>query len=156
MEIIYFVALNALAHIAFVGSRMTTSLFALSLGGSALTVGLLMSLFAALPMLLSIATGRLIDRVGPRRPLAWAFVALACADALPFIFPYLEVLYVSSTLCGTAFMLVHIGMNSVIGAHDTTRRPLNFSWLALGFSISGSLGPIIAGIAIALAPLSGR
>jgi MFS family permease len=148
MEIIYFVALNALAHIAFVGSRMTTSLFALSLGGSALTVGLLMSLFAALPMLLSIATGRLIDRIGPRRPLAWAFVALACSDALPFMFPYLEVLYVSSSLCGTAFMLVHIGMNSVIGAHDPARRPLNFSWLALGFSISGSLGPIIAGFAI--------
>ena len=148
MEIIYFVALNALAHLAFVGSRMTTSLFALSLGGSALTVGLLMSLFAALPMLLSIATGRLIDRIGPRRPLAWAFVALACSDALPFMFPYLEVLYVSSSLCGTAFMLVHIGMNSVIGAHDPARRPLNFSWLALGFSISGSLGPIIAGFAI--------
>jgi MFS family permease len=148
MEIIYFVALNALAHVAFVGSRMTTSLFALSLGGSALTVGLLMSLFAALPMLLSIVTGRLIDRVGPRRPLAWAFAALACSNALPFMFPYLEVLYVSSTLCGTAFMLVHIGMNSVIGAHDTARRPLNFSWLALGFSISGSLGPIIAGFAI--------
>jgi MFS family permease len=148
MEIVYFVALNALAHIAFVGSRMTTSLFALSLGGSALTVGLLMSLFAALPMLLSILTGRLIDRVGPRQPLAWAFVMLACSDALPFLFPYLEVLYVSSTLCGTAFMLVHIGMNSVIGAHDTARRPLNFSWLALGFSISGSLGPIIAGFAI--------
>jgi predicted MFS family arabinose efflux permease len=44
--------------------------------------------------------------------------------------------------------MVHIGMNSVIGAHDIPRRALNFSWLALGFSISGSLGPIIAGFAI--------
>jgi MFS family permease len=148
MEIIYFVALNALAHLAYVGGRMTTSLFALSLGASDVTVGLLMSLFAALPMLLSIASGRLIDRRGPRRPLMWAFAALACADLLPFFFPRLEVLYLSSTLCGTAFMMVHIGMNSVIGAHDIARRALNFSWLALGFSISGSLGPIIAGVAI--------
>jgi MFS family permease len=99
-------------------------------------------------MLLSISTGRLIDRTGPRRPLAWAFVTLACSDGLPFMFPYLPVLYISSTLCGTAFMLVHIGMNSVIGAHDPAQRPLNFSWLALGFSVSGSLGPIIAGFAI--------
>jgi MFS family permease len=148
MEIVYFVALNALAHLAYVGGRMTTSLFALSLGASDFTVGLLMSLFAALPMLLSIASGRLIDRRGPRRPLLWAFAALSCADLLPFLFPYVEILYVSSTLCGTAFMLVHIGMNSVIGAHDIARRALNFSWLALGFSISGSLGPIIAGFAI--------
>jgi predicted MFS family arabinose efflux permease len=148
MEIVYFVALNALAHLAYVGGRMTTSLFALSLGASDFTVGLLMSLFAALPMLLSIASGRLIDRQGPRRPLVCALALLACADLLPFLFPRLEVLYFSSTLCGTAFMVVHIGMNSVIGAHDIGRRALNFSWLALGFSISGSLGPIIAGLAI--------
>jgi MFS family permease len=149
MEILYFVALNALAHLAFVGSRMTTSLFALWLGASELNVGVCMSLFAALPMLLSVAAGRLIDRTGPRRPLAAAFATLACGNALPFFFPRLEVLYLSSTLIGTAFMLAHIAMNSVIGAHGRAEhRAVNFSWLALGFSISGSLGPIVAGIAI--------
>jgi len=128
---------------------MTTSLFALSLGATDLTVGVFMSLFAALPMLLAILSGRLIDRVGPRRPLLCAFAALVCADALPFLYPDLHVLYLSSTLTGTAFMLVHIAMNSVIGAHGSPEsRALNFSWLALGFSISGSLGPILAGLAI--------
>ena len=149
MEILYFVALNALAHLAFVGSRMTTSLFALWLGASELTVGLCMSLFAALPMLLAVPAGRLIDRTGPRLPLGAAFAALACGTVLPFLFPNLEVLYLSSTLIGSAFMLVHISMNSVIGAHGSAeRRAVNFSWLALGFSISGSLGPVVAGIAI--------
>jgi predicted MFS family arabinose efflux permease len=149
MEILYFVALNALAHLSFVGSRMTTSLFALSLGASEITVGVCMSLFAALPMLLSVAAGRLIDRTGPRRPLSAALAALACGNALPFFFPSLQILYLSSTLIGTAFMLVHISMNSVIGAHGSPdRRAVNFSWLALGFSISGSLGPILAGVAI--------
>jgi MFS family permease len=149
MQILYFVTLNALAHLSFVGSRMTTSLFALWLGASEVTVGVCMSLFAALPMLLAVAAGRLIDRTGPQRPLAAAFAALACGNALPFFFPVLEALYLSSTLIGTAFMLVHIAMNSVIGAHGSAeRRAVNFSWLALGFSISGSLGPIIAGLAI--------
>lgn len=149
MEILYFVALNALAHLAFVGARMTTSLFALGMGASEFTVGVCMSLFAALPMLLAVATGRLIDRAGPRTPLLAALAALACGCALPYFVPRLEILYLSSTLIGTAFMLVHIGMNSVIGAHGSREmRAVNFSWLALGFSISGSLGPIIAGIAI--------
>jgi MFS family permease len=149
MAIVYFVALNALAHLAFVGSRMTTSLFALELGASDLTVGTFMSLFAALPMFLSILAGRLIDRIGPRRPLLGACAALMCGCLLPYLFPNLQVLYLSSTLLGTAFMLVHIGMNSVIGAHGgPEKRALNFSWLALGFSISGSLGPIVAGVAI--------
>ena len=78
LEIAYFVLLNALGHLAFVGARMATVLFAHDLGASAFTTGLLLSLFAALPMLLSVATGRLIDRVGPTRgpspphPAAWA------------------------------------------------------------------------------------
>src|SRR5260221_2224922 len=46
-------------------------------------------------------------------------------------------------------MYVHIAMNSVFGAHGSPeQRAVNFSWLALGFSISNSIGPLIAGFAI--------
>ncbi len=149
LEIIYFVVLNALGHLAFVGARMTTVLFALELGASEATVGVLMSLFALLPMLLSVSAGRLIDRVGPRRPLAVSFAVLAAAAALPFAFPRLETLYLSTTLLGVSFMYVHIAMNSVFGAHGSPeQRALNFSWLALAFAISNSIGPLVAGYAI--------
>jgi len=149
LAILYFVALNALGHVAFVGARMATTLFALELGASAFTAGLLLSLFAALPMTLSVWSGRLIDRVGPRRPLAVAFAVLVLGCALPFALPHLATLYFSSTLLGTAFMVVHIGMNSVFGAHGgPEQRAMNFSWLALAFSFSGSAGPLVAGFAI--------
>ncbi|HEY5900418.1 MAG TPA: MFS transporter [Burkholderiales bacterium] len=149
MEIVYFVALNALGHLCFVGSRMTTTLFALKLGASEFTVGVLVALFAVLPMFLSVSAGRLVDRFGPRRPVALAFAALACAAALPFLFPSVTALYFSSTLIGTSFMFLHIAMNSVFGAYGTPEeRAINFSWLALGFSISNSIGPLIAGYAI--------
>ena len=100
---------------------MTTTLFALELGASEFTIGVLMSLFALLPMLLSVSAGRLIDRAGPRRPLLLSFAALAFAAALPFAFPRLETLYLSSTLLGVAFMYVHIAMNSVFGAARLAR-----------------------------------
>jgi len=149
LEIVYFVVLNALGHLAFVGARMTTTLFALELGASEATVGVLMSLFALLPTLLSVSAGRLIDRAGPRRPLAVSLGALTVAAALPFVFPFLQILYVSTTLLGVSFMYVHIAMNSVFGAHGTPeQRAVNFSWLALGFSISNSIGPLVAGYAI--------
>jgi MFS family permease len=149
LAILYFVTLNALGHVAFVGARMATVLFAHDLGASAFTTGLLLSLFAALPMLLSVATGRLIDRAGPARPLAGAFIALVAGNALPFMVPQLWILFLSSTVLGTAFMLVHIAMNSVFGAYGgPERRAMNFSWLALGFSFSGSAGPLVAGYAI--------
>jgi len=151
VDIVYFVLLNGLGHLAFVGARMTAALFALELGASELTVGVLMALFALLPMLLSVSAGRLIDRVGPRTPLLASFAVLALGTALPFVFPSLAALYVSCTLVGTAFMLVHIAMNSVFGAYGTPeQRAVNFSWLALGFSISNSIGPLVAGSAIDL------
>ncbi|HEV3010780.1 MAG TPA: MFS transporter [Burkholderiales bacterium] len=149
MEIVYFVVLNALGHLAFVGARMTTTLFALELGASEFTVGVLMSLFALLPTFLSVGAGRLIDRAGPQRPLEVSFGILALATALPFAFPSLATLYVSATLLGVSFMYVHIAMNSVFGAHGLPEeRAVNFSWLALGFSISNSIGPLVAGYAI--------
>jgi MFS family permease len=108
-----------------------------------------MSLFALLPTFLSIGAGRLIDRTGPQRPLEVSLGMLALATALPFAFPRLEVLYLSTTLLGVSFMYVHIAMNSVFGAHGSPeQRALNFSWLALGFSISNSVGPLVAGYAI--------
>jgi len=149
VELLYFVLLNGLGHLAFVGSRMTSTLFALELGASRFTVGLLMSLFAVLPMLLSVSAGRLIDRTGPRRPLLFALSCLACGTVLPFLFPSVAVLYFSTTLVGTSFMVTHIAMNSVFGAHGSPeQRAVNFSWLALGFSVSNSIGPLIAGFAI--------
>jgi len=149
MVTVYFVTLNVLAHLCFVGSRMTTSLFALKHGASAFTVGLLMALFAVLPMLLAVSAGRLIDRIGPRLPMLAAFATLVVGAGLPFAFPAITTLYVSSTLLGTAFMVLHVAMNSVIGALGRPEdRPTNFSWLALGFSTSGSFGPLVAGYAI--------
>ena len=143
MAILYFVTLNALGHVAFVGARMATVLFAHDLGASAFTTGLLLSLFAALPMLLSVATGRLIDRAGPTRPLAGAFAALVVGNALPFAFPQLWVLFLSSTVLGTAFMLVHIAMNSVFGAYGGP--------LVAGYAIEG-LGYARAFLVLAVFP----
>ena len=149
MPILYFVALNALGHVTFVGARMTTTLFALDLGASTFTVGVVMALFALLPMLLSVSSGRLIDQIGPRRPLLAAFATMLVSTALPFAWPHLATLYVSSTLLGVGFMYVHIGMNSIFGAYGAPQqRAQNFTWLALGYSFSGSLGPLIAGFAI--------
>jgi MFS family permease len=149
VQLLYFVALNSLGHLGFVGCRMTTTLFALKLGASPALAGTVVAMFAIMPMMLSVTAGRLIDRVGPRRPVTLGLAILTGATLLPFLFPALGTLLVSSVLAGVSFMLLHIGMNSVIGAHGRPeQRAINFSWLALSFSVSNSIGPLVAGYAI--------
>ena len=149
MEIAFFILLNAFGHLSYVGSRMTTSLFALHLGASPFTVGALVACFAMLPMFFSVSAGRFIDRVGPRRPVMVGLALIALGATLPFFYPSIWILYISSPLIGTSFMLLHIAMNSVFGAYGTPEaRAVTFSWLALGFSISNSVGPVLAGFAI--------
>jgi predicted MFS family arabinose efflux permease len=141
--------LNILLHLAYAGTRVTLSLFALHLDASPFTVGILLSLLALLPMTFSVAVGRLIDRIGVRKPMLVGATALIIGILVAVISPTLPALFVTSCLAGSGFMLFHIAVNylaAVIGRPEDRAR--NFSWLALSFSTSGFLGPVVAGFAI--------
>ena len=140
---------TVLTHAAFNGSRLAMSLDALHHGASPLAVGAIMSMLAALPMLLAVSAGRMVDRIGVRRPMLCGIAGLAISVSLPAIFPALATLYVAAAGAGSSFMLFHIGVQHAIGdGSDATTRKANFGWLALGFSISNFLGPTIAGVVI--------
>ncbi len=149
MPLAVLVVIVVLAHTAYNGCRLTLSLNALALGASPLTVGVLMSLIAALPMLFGVASGRLVDRIGVRRPLLIGAALLALAVALPGLFPGLAVMPVAAALSGSSFALVHISAQHMVGEMSTPeRRRDNFGWLALGFATSNFVGPTVAGFAI--------
>src|SRR4051812_16308839 len=93
---------------------MTMSLFALELGASALTVGLLLSLLAFAPMLFSIAVGRLVDRIGVRKPMLAGAVALSAGILVAVISPTLPALFVTSCLAGSGFIVYHIAVNYLV------------------------------------------
>jgi len=128
---------------------MLVSLYAIHLHASPFTVGALLSFYALLPMLFAVSAGRLVDRVGARWPMLVASVSVALGTLLPFVWPRMETLYAASTLIGTGFMVFHIAVNQVVGTLGRAEdHAANFSWLALGFSVSGSLGPLLTGFAI--------
>ena len=139
------------AHIAFNGGKLTLSLAALAAGGSPLTVGVIMSLTAALPMALGIHAGRLVDRIGVRMPLIGAAALLIASDLAPALFPGLPALFFAAAGIGSGFMMVHISVQHWVGHTSTPEnRKENFGWLALGFSISNFIGPTTAGFSIDL------
>lgn len=142
-----------LTHTAFAALRVTTSLYALANKASAFTVGVLMALIALVPMLLAVRGGRWIDRTGPHRPFALGLVLLATGSLLPALFPYavadIAPLLVSAVLAGTGFMFLQMTALQLVGHMATPeRRAASFSWLAMGYSVSGLVGPVASGYVI--------
>jgi predicted MFS family arabinose efflux permease len=110
---------------------------------------MMISLFALLPMLLGVASGRLVDRIGVRTPLLGATAAVALSIGVPAAVPGIASLYVAAAGVGTAFMLFHIAVQHAVGeGSEATRRKENFGWLALAFSVSNFVGPTVSGLAI--------
>ncbi len=149
MPLALIVVTVVLAHTAYNGSRLNISLAALASGASPLTVGLLMSLLAALPMLFGVPAGRLVDRVGVRVPIICAVCVLIAAVILPGIFPGLVALHLAAVGVGSGFALFHICVQHMVGEMSSDeRRRDNFGWLALGFATANFIGPTITGFSI--------
>jgi MFS family permease len=149
LQLAAIILLVVLTHAAFAGARVGTALFALALGASTLEVGVIGALFAALPMFFSVNAGRAIDRVGVRPPFILGTLLTAAGCALAFAWPTLPSLYLVATLAGSGLVIVHIAASNAVGAIGVPAdRSRNFSLLALGFSVSGFLGPLAAGFMI--------
>src|SRR5437879_12087515 len=80
------IGLGVSNHVVLAGSRVAVSLDALSQGANAATVGVLLALYAVLPMFLAISAGRLADRIGVRRPMLVGAWGIALGAALPGMF----------------------------------------------------------------------
>lgn len=153
MTLARIIALAVFAHVALVSTRMAASLYALSHRASTFTVGVLMALFALVPMLVAVRAGRWLDAIGPRRPLLIGMLMILVGALLPAAFPFsvadVAPLLVAAPLVGTGMMLVQLTTQNLVGERaDPANRAQAFSWLALGFSVSGFAGPVVTGFLI--------
>jgi MFS family permease len=149
LSVPFLVALTVLVHLSFAGCRVVISLTAIHHGATPFTVGVVMALLTVIAMLLAVRWGRWVDRVGVRGPMLAGAAAILVAMVLAWAVPRLETLFVASPLAGSGFFLFHIAAGqaaAVIGRPED--RVKNFSLLALAYSTSGFLGPILAGLAI--------
>jgi predicted MFS family arabinose efflux permease len=150
--ILYLIVLpTVLLHIAYAGCRVLMSLFALQLGASPFTVGIILSLIGVLPILFAITAGQSIDRIGVRIPMLAGAGMVSASLLLAVAVPRVEILFIVSPLVGAGFVIYHIAVNHAAGVLGLPEdRVKNFSLMALTFSTSGFLGPTITGFAIDL------
>ncbi len=149
MPVYLFVPPSILLHIANSGSRVLLPLFALKLGASPFTVGVIVSLMGLFPMLFVISVGRMIDRIGVRKPMLAGGAIVIAGLALAVVVPRLETLFLVSPLLGCGFMLFQIAVNHATGMIGLPQdRVKNFGIMAIAYSTSNFLGPLITGFAI--------
>ncbi|MBL8312968.1 MAG: MFS transporter [Rubrivivax sp.] len=143
-------------HSAMAGLRMAGALQVLREGHSAWSVGLLLALFAAAPVLTAMHAGRLADRLGYHRPVYLA-VALAAGGALLAVastFPsgplhfLLLCLAAMATGAGTNVGMLTIQRTGGQAAVNRPDRVRIFSWLGVAPSFSNVIGPVAAGLVI--------
>jgi MFS family permease len=143
-------------HGAMAGQRMAAPLQALNAGYSAWAVGVLLALFAALPVLTAMAAGRMADRHGYHRPVRLA-VALTMAGAgcalaacwLPGWWQFgLNCVGAAASGVGTNVGLIAIQRSAGQMVSTSTERLRVFSWLGMAPSLANVVGPVAAGFMI--------
>jgi MFS family permease len=143
------VALTVLNHIAYKGSKMLVSLYAIDFGGTPFEVGMLFSLYSIFSLFTAIHVGRMSDRVGPRRLMLVGCCGLGAGLLLPFFWPRMGMLYVSATLIGALYIFFTVSAQHLIGAagegHARTR---NFGFYSLGVGLTSLCAPPLTGYAI--------
>ncbi len=143
------IILLILTHIAAFGSRITVTLFAIHQQSSTVTIGLLMAMYALLPAFLSVPAGRWIDRIGIEKPFRLGAILVGIGTLVPFVWPTMTALYFTSMIVGVGFMAINVAAYHAVGDMSAPQeRAVNFSYVALGFSTSTFIAPILAGVAI--------
>ncbi len=143
-------------HATMAGVRMAAPLQALRDGHSAWSVGVLLALYAAAPVLVSLPAGRLADRLGYHRPVrvavALALFGAALAMSSTFVdgAPKFALLCVSAAFVGSGANVGLIVIQRTAGqaASNSTERLRMFSWLGIAPSLSNVIGPVGAGLMI--------
>jgi MFS family permease len=145
-------AIAAALYTSVVGLRITTALAAVDLGLSPATIGPMLATFSLVPMLFAVSGGRLVDRIGVRRPMMLGALLCGLGAAASALLPHPVVLVAALGCVGLGMMGFHLGMQHAAGEiGGPGRRTANFNMLTMSFSLSGLIGPPVVGIVIDLA-----
>jgi MFS family permease len=149
MTIYWVVVVTVLGQAGFGGSRVAMSLYALELGASQFTVGVMIALYSVCPLLFSIAVGRMSDRVPPRLPMIIGAVMMVGALLLPTLVPHVLTLCVTALLLGLGHLVYDLPLEANVGAvGGPQHRVRNYAYITMAWSVANFFGPLVAGLCI--------
>ena len=126
------------------GARLVLILIALSMGASTAFVGILAAMFTLFPTLFNIAYGRWVDRIGTYIPMVVACALAVLSGVVYMVDQSLWALLLIAGLVGvSAFFSSMVASRCVGSVASGAERTRLISYLVLGYSVFGLLGPLI-------------
>src|SRR5688572_2961583 len=141
--------LGLLSWMSYMSSRVLMSLYAIELGASASTIGLLIGLYGLAPLFLSVKAGQIADRIGTYWPVLLGSAGIAAGLAIPYFFRGLPVLYVSALVMGMSMVFLNIALQYLIASlGGVEQRTRNVSMQSLAIATGAMIGPLLVGFSI--------
>ena len=126
-------------------SQLFFVLYASALGASPALIGLMVTLRAILPLLLSLPSGGLIDRIGALRVLQLGGLGTIAALALMIWSPTLVLLAASQALIGLTTLLTATSLQVLVSAGSKEERDPRIATYSAWCSGGNMVGPLIGG-----------
>ena len=149
---IYLTFALALSIITIVqAGRVLLTLYALELGAQPFAVGILAATFSLLPMLFSWQVGKFSDRFGSRWLLMVGTVGGAFGMLLPYGVSGLPAIYIAGVMNGLLFAFSGVCLQNLVGLLSNPKTSAkNFSNYSMLISLTGFIGPLLAGFSVDL------
>ena len=152
MSIYFTFVLSLFAFTAALSTRLLVTLLALGQGANAATIGVLVSVLAICPLILSIPVGFMADRFGGRWLLFCSAALSSCGVLVPVLVPGIEALYATALLAGLGFSFNTVVLQNLVGIQSKPgERTRNFSNYSLITATCLLLSPVLTGAFVDLA-----
>lgn len=138
-------------HACMAVTRMTSVIWLLQHGHSAVLVGALLALISLTPALLGAPAGAWADRYGLWRPLLGGSVCALLGAAAALVWPSVPTLAIGALGTGAALGLAAVAVQreiAIVAQGSTAPPQALYSWAAMGPALSNTASPVLAGLVI--------
>jgi MFS family permease len=138
-----------LMHSCYKGSKVLASLFAIDLGASAATIGVLYAVYSIFAVVLSFFAGKASDRYGFRLPILIGASGMLASLLLPYFLPGLPALFVTAAVAGASYIFYVVTIQHLIGAVSAApERTRNYGVFSICIGLTSLVGPTVTGFSI--------
>lgn len=121
------------------------TLYAQDLGASTLTIGLLVTLRAVLPIFIAMPSGQLIDSIGPVKMLIAGCVSLIASLTLNATASSVTSLVLSQFFLGASIIIMASAFQVLVSTGDQATRNEYIKRYSMWMSGGGMIGPLLGG-----------